>query len=243
MEGIKKIDSSNGGRYNDALHLEFHYTQRQLIASCSYLKELNIPQDVFENYDKCIAAEMELIHAVEVQRLQNMDDKRIGYVDLLFAVINNERKSPLLEHRQAAKNLESMMTPYKTMGELSNDERTERINDLVNAFLQRAYVPSVHTLGLAMVADALESINQEYAVLAQKVSRAEVTLTHEDSKTIRSRTDETYLAICSFIEASWLLAKDETAKTEVSHLVGSLNETIAKFKTLSKQKVTSSKKE
>lgn len=60
MSPFLKIESSDSDTFCDMLHHQFHSTISHLIASTVGLGKLNIPTELYKEYQKCIAEEIKI---------------------------------------------------------------------------------------------------------------------------------------------------------------------------------------
>lgn len=60
MKTLLKIESSGCDTFCDLHHYQFHSTLAQLIASTIGMKKLNIPEELYREYQTCITTEISL---------------------------------------------------------------------------------------------------------------------------------------------------------------------------------------
>ncbi|MEG2218597.1 MAG: hypothetical protein RRY02_03630, partial [Muribaculaceae bacterium] len=70
MSPFLKIESSGSDAFCDMLHHQFHSTIAHLIVSTLGLDKLNIPTELYKNYQECIAEEIKIYRELTLRSIK-----------------------------------------------------------------------------------------------------------------------------------------------------------------------------
>lgn len=129
----------------------------------------------------------------------------------------------LATERAAGKMLRSTVAPYKGVGRLPVNQKTEVLKGLLFDLRKEECAEAVATLGLAPYLDELERLNNLFeSYVAQESTVRSAASLEADSRTLRLRADELYAGFIMLANATQVLtpsAESEAFIRDVSSLI------------------------
>ena len=112
---ILKLKQANHQHFDNALHVQFHHTQYELVAAVGEEK-LHLPAGLLEAWKKNIELETEInkqsMLSVHTQALTAKDKERDALLSHFFGMIRAQMISPVQSMSQAAKKVFAALKPY-----------------------------------------------------------------------------------------------------------------------------------
>ena len=152
----------------------------------------------------------------DTQRLADLDNERDAIIVYIKAEIENKRKSPLANIKQAGIELYNATHNYIGIQKSPNQQETQQIKGLLLDLAKPQNAPNATTLGLDDVIRQLEKVNTEYETGINDRSHEKLTTSIDNSNLVRSENDGLYEYIVAIACATHLISPTEQTKTFVA---------------------------
>ena len=229
---ILKLKQANHQHFDNALHVQFHHTQYELVAAVGEEK-LHLPAGLLEAWKKNIELETEInkqsMLSVHTQALTAKDKERDALLSHFFGMIRAQMISPVQSMSQAAQKVFAALKPYfNIQGDGAAAESAHIRGMEVDA---QKLAAELATLGLAAVLAQIHTANQAYEKLAAERSSDAAAAQLPTAKDVRQKTDEQFDSVCQYIQASYLLAATDADRKPAAELITLMNRATAELKT------------
>lgn len=242
MEGIHKIEGNLSDRYNLALYVNYHQQIMalwELLVSDS-LTKMNLTEALVERYRELLQLLVDRNSrqraSVTTLTMDEWETERDNQASLLFLLVANKMKSTKTEIRQAAKELEIVLRPYKGLQSLADNAETSAIQGLLEDVRKEENLPHITTLGLETVLEDLEEANNAFEEAKVTRRKAHMEQAKEQSTSeLRAELDELADDMFTIIYATALIGGE--GKTLCMQHIDKINAINREFKTSWKQSV------
>ena len=181
---------------------------------------VNIPSSDIAEIEKLLAKLMDLNR--KTRAMETTDERRDAdrSRNLVAAYIKSRvlKSGALLldEEREAGKTLRGIIAPYKGVGRLPVNQKTEVLKGLLLDLRKEEFAEAVATLGLTPYLDELERLNNLFESLVAKESSVRSALSLEEaSRTLRLMADALYAGCIMFANATQVLMPSEKSEAFV----------------------------
>lgn len=226
-----KFTGGNGASFSNALHVQFHRKQFELVKA-SNLSKLNLSPDLMGEWSKNIALEVEINKETTVsvftERMKKKDEERDALLSNIFGVVRAQKLSPLQAVREAAEVLDATLKPYVGIQNDAYEVESAHIAGLEVDVAKHA--DELNALGLAAVVAQLHTVNEEYEKLRTGRRADELSSKLTNAKEVRPQTDAAFETVCQYIQGSYLFAKTDDDRAMIKKLVDGMNQISADFK-------------
>lgn len=226
-----KFTGGNGAGFSNALHVQFHRKQFELVKA-SNLSKLNLSPDLMGEWSKNIALEVEINKETTVsvftERMKKKDEERDALLSNIFGVVRAQKLSPVQAVREAAEVLDATLKPYVGIQNDAYEVESAHIAGLEVDVAKHA--DELNALGLAAVVAQLHTVNEEYEKLRTGRRADELSSKLTNAKEVRPQTDAAFETVCQYIQGSYLFAKTDDDRAMIKKLVDGMNQISADFK-------------
>ena len=238
-----KFKGSNCANFSNALHVQFHRKQLELVKA-SDLAKLNLSPDLMSEWKDCIALEVEINKETTVsiftERMKKKDAERDALLSNIFGVVRAQKLSPVQAVREAAEVLDVALKPYVGIQNDAFEVESAHIAGLEVDVAKHA--AEITALGLTAVVAQLHTANEEYEKMRAERRADAVSSKLANAKEARPKTDAAFDTVCQYIQASYLFAKTTDDKAMIKKVVDGMNQISADFKVSHNESLAQKKK-
>ena len=227
MDSFYQIQRYDMRMLNNSEYQNFMRRFIALIPTSEEASPVNIPSEIVAEIEALLGKMTELIRESRAQETtperKAVDRGRSSVAAYILARVLKSSSLLLEEERSAGRVLKNTVTPYKGIGRLPINQKTEVIKSLVMDLKKDEFQESVDALGLKPYLDELERQNLRYEVLVSQESetRSEMSL-GENSVSIRAQINAIYTKCIMLANATQVLtpnAESEAFVRDVNSLV------------------------
>ena len=242
MRQVPKLKESGMSRFGLALYVSFHQTMKSVLSFVADLDKIHVPEELDTSYRELVD---QLTENNNVQKArtttgeqEEINAERNRIVSFIFYVVNNALRSTKGEMLDAAKLLETVIRPYRSVTTMAYSAETSSLRGLIHDLKKEEHSSAISTLGLQLIVDELEEENEAFDTLRKAAIDAAAAQSRRPSTAkLRTQTDDVYYEICERIYASGLLATEPDHVTLITNLINEMNGVIDCYRTTRNQMV------
>lgn len=160
--------------------------------------------------------------------METADKKRDDYFLYIAQTINTGKLCPIETKRNAAIQLDYVLSPYREAPRMNYSSNTAAVRDFIQKIRESQYTAAITTLGLNDAITALDDANTAFNTLYSSRSTEVLSRsTSESMKTIRPKVDAAYRELSSAINALYqvntLVTKDSKKEQTIGTVIDNVN--------------------
>ncbi|MFK8268030.1 DUF6261 family protein [Capnocytophaga cynodegmi] len=165
MEKLVKIKNIYLTRLNNAQYLHFMIEVEKLVRTAT-LEKLQISEKLFQKFQENIKILTEKAYEnrseQQTKELMKLDKERDNIVRYLLTSIRNERKSHIVNRKEASESLYEATKNYKNVPTMEYNEESVAIRALLSDLASDKNAKDVATLGLTATLEHLKTLNEDF---------------------------------------------------------------------------------
>ncbi len=229
------IEGSYCGRYEIALHIQFHRSIFDLLSDGNVpLQKLFITPERMNEWRAFIDLEIDFVKRMRAHRntaaMREKNRERNQCLTYLFAQVRSAELSPSPEQRESAARVRLVCNTCRGLQEESAMVKTAGIRALLIDLKKEDMAVDIATLGLGPIIRLLEETNEAYVALDFERLEDRVEEELPVSREIRPQTDGCFRRVCLLVEAAFLIHTAPEDRAAISALADQMNYRIRSYR-------------
>ncbi len=230
IEKIKEIDRPSFRLVRNGEHYNYH-TKILNVVTPIFAKEYKM-EDLRYTYEKLFRKEDEAFMRnrgfEETKEIQAADHKRDELFFFIKRFIENMKYNPDPHVKEAGKELDKALDPYRNAHRKSLQENTILMDSFIKEMEKKIYYDSLKKLDLIKPLQLLKEANESFLDLYKERSMKKEERNMKDKlKQLRPQVDQAFFEMVKFINAIYLVSykitKEDQVTDELSEIIDKIN--------------------